>query len=473
MNKNDIIFYFLDLLEVVGTSLKIEKDKNNIYNNYYSKISNLAKNEDIEIILNPDIRNLIEKFILNLNIEKYKNIIFSILNPKEVFAEANEEYIDSLSLSMLNDKQLLKFYALIVGTVNMLQKDNYLLLKYSKTIFNTGWNKLTEVCRGKVINLNYLKITAYPFDKFFNLNETSDVTEEKVAKYIKKAKIVTVTEKMDGSLISVTRINTTNYMITTNGDFNNIQIELAKKLLEKKYSYFYNSMESEYTYIFELIHPEDKHIVDYKKEEKLCLLGVRDLKTQKLLTYSTVKELANKYKLDVVKQIEFTNLSDFIKIVNGEYENKEGFVFRLIGEDFDVMFKLKYIEYFNLHRLASGVSIQKIYKNLHRLEEYIEGANGTLLDGILSTLEEIAIIKEKATKHVEKLALEKLNQNNLTLDNFFDDKEKMINFIQDIMKNEKYGYEIVQYIKKPYKRNNLFDATKPKRFFSVVYPDFK
>ena len=42
-----------------------------------------------------------------------------------------------------------------------------LLLKYGKTIWNTGWHNFAKQCRGKVIDLNTRKIVVYPFNKFF------------------------------------------------------------------------------------------------------------------------------------------------------------------------------------------------------------------------------------------------------------------------------------------------------------------
>ena len=479
-SKNDIIFVYLDVLEVIGRHLKIKEDTSNLYKNYATNIIQISKDADKQVEFNDDLREILKKFILSLELPKFKQNIFSILNPYKEFAEADENYINSLSLDMLNDKNLLKYFAMIVTSINLTHYKCYLLLKYSETIYNIGWNKLSNVCRGKVINLSNYKVAVYPFDKFFNLNEMPEISEDVVFDYINKAKTITVTEKMDGSCIAVTRINTENYIINTNGGFTNIQTKLAEELLRKKYPGFYKHMPLNVTYIFELIHPEDKHIVDYGEEKQLCLLGARNILTENLFDYELLKKHADAFNLTLVKQFEFTTLNEFIKIVKGEYENKEGFVFRLIGEDFDVMFKLKYTEFVNLHRLKEHISIKNVYKNLNSVENYINSIDGKLLEGVLATLEEISQIKNKAINHIEKITPELMSKYRISYEDFenLNDKnhpnrQKVIEFITEIQKNERYGYEIIQYIKKPTKREILLDFVLPKRFFNIYYPDFK
>ena len=83
-----------------------------------------------------------------------------------------------------------------------------------------------------------------------------------------------VTDKKDGSAIIVTNYEG-KIVINTNGEFDNDQVKWAKKLFEDKYSYFYNNIPEGYTFVFELIHPENQIVLDYGDEKSLYLLGVR------------------------------------------------------------------------------------------------------------------------------------------------------------------------------------------------------
>ena len=59
------------------------------------------------------------------------------------------------------------------------------------------WNFVTEWCRGLIWDLNTLEIVAAPYRKFYNIDQTSDVTLEKLKL---KGDPIRVADKLDGSL---------------------------------------------------------------------------------------------------------------------------------------------------------------------------------------------------------------------------------------------------------------------------------
>lgn len=470
---NKVIFDCLDLMDLLSAHYDLKINNENRYHSIWENLKKLS--QDKELFISKELRKKINDFIIELKIERLKQNIFSYLNPNQSAGDADPNYVDKLCLDMLNNYLFMKYFVLILGTINFVQKNNLLLLKYSKAIYNTGWSELSKVCRGKVIDISTRKIVVYPFDKFFNLNENSETNEFIILEQISKADIISVTEKKDGSLIAITRVEgVSEPLINTNGSFDNEQIDLAKKIFKKKYNYFYNNLPPQKTFIFELICPEEKHIVDYGNEEKLYLLGIRDLSSFQLLQYNENLAFAKTYELDCTEKLEFTNLNQFIEKANGKFENKEGWVFRVKSKDFDTLFKLKFHDYFLLHRTASSISIEKVYKLLigKRLDDYIEISSENKKEEIASLMEEINIIFTLAQNFVEKRAIELLKKNDLSFETFTNDKLKMIAFIKNVLATEPYGHYIIQYVKNPSFKANLFKGIAPKKFEEKLLVEF-
>lgn len=468
---NDLLFNFIEILDEMIEKFDIETEKDN---KYYSAFVAMKKKINDNFTVDATYRAKICDFIISLQIPKLQANIFSILNPNQAVMEADEEYVASLKIEQLSDAQMMKYFIDIARTITMTQKDNLLLVKYSQCIFNTGFHNLAKLCRGKVIDLTAKKIVSYPFDKFFNLNEVGETSQTIVEKLIKEAKTIVATDKKDGSLIAVTKLDNGEILINTNGSFDNTQIDLAKKMLKTKYSDFYKNIKSGKTFVFEIISPEDTHIINYNGMECMFLLAIRDLKTYKLIPYNEMIEFAKENKLVYTEAYEFTSLSSFVKEAENEYENREGWVFRLIGEKFDFMFKLKFKEYFLLHRATASIKIMKVYKLVigNSINNYLEVCPDNVKEDITSFLEEINIIKIRACNYVEKRALEILAENNLTVDNYSENREKMISLITHILKTEKYGNQIVRYIRFPENKYNLFKYCSPKKFETNLMTDF-
>ena len=126
------------------------------------------------------------------------------------------------------------------------------------------WDNITLQCRGLVTNSNG-EIVARPFKKFFNYEEhkPEDIPNENYEVY----------EKMDGSLGILFYYN--EWILATRGSFTSPQAIKGKELLEK---YDYNRLDKNYTYLFEIIYPENRIVCDYDFED-LVLLGIIHTKT--------------------------------------------------------------------------------------------------------------------------------------------------------------------------------------------------
>lgn len=358
--NNDYLIKTFSLIDKLQVLFDIQFDSNDKYNSIIQSLKGMSsKVECIEkadtFKLDKEIRKDIEDYLYSMNIVKFKK---KVGNFNQImltgYAIEDENEIPEEELSVLKDIYLIRYLASFLQTISYVQKDNLLLVKYNKSIWNFGYNNLTNICRGKVLDVNTKEIISYPFDKFFNLDECEETAFDKMDNLLAKAKYIYAMDKADGSTITITKtIN--GIVINTNGEFDNIQVDLAKKLLVEKYQKFLSKMEIGYTYVFELIHPKDSKVVDYNGAKKLLLLAVRDLKDKRLFRYDECVKIALELGLEVVDCFEFTSLKEFVHMSHTlEGSNREGWVIRVITDDEDIMFKLKIDEYCILHRSILG-----------------------------------------------------------------------------------------------------------------------
>lgn len=144
-------------------------------------------------------------------------------------------------------------------------------------------------CRGIKFCSTTGKILARPLHKFFNLNERNDFSEEEVSKIYEKSNDITITEKLDGSMVHPMKIFTGEVLWCTKMGTNSIS-KMAENFVLKnpKYKKFaewcFTQGEMGWTPVFEYISPENRIVIEYK-EENLILLAVRDNVTGKYIKY--------------------------------------------------------------------------------------------------------------------------------------------------------------------------------------------
>ncbi len=156
---------------------------------------------------------------------------------------------------------------------------------------------------------------------------------------------------MDGSL-GISYMLDGKIQIATRGSFTSEQSVMANTLLYDKYYDSVAKMKPGVTYLFEIIYPENRIVVDYGDEEKLVLLAMIDIETGEDLTLEDIGfPLVKKY--DGINDINELNLL--------EEENKEGFVIKYPD---GYRLKVKFEEYVRLHRIITQVSTISIWEYL-------------------------------------------------------------------------------------------------------------
>lgn len=228
-----------------------------------------------------------------------------------------------------------------------------------KCQYERAWDEYTSICRGLITDCHG-KVVARPFPKFFNVGETPETEIENLP-----LEVPEIYEKMDGSLGILYFIADKPY-IATRGSFSSDQARWATQWIQERSSRF--DFKEGYTYLFEIIYPENRIVVDYGGVSALVLLAVINIETGSELD---VVEEGARLGLGTPKKYE-GSLPKMLKHAETMPGNEEGFVCRY-SNGFRV--KIKGTEYVRLHRLITGFSSKSIWEclmNGQNIEEMLE-----------------------------------------------------------------------------------------------------
>lgn len=236
------------------------------------------------------------------------------------------------------------------GYVRLNQSPDQTLTIYNytnKTMFDGVWNDVTRQCRGLIVDSNTDEIVSRPFRKFFNWNQL----DPDMQKRLMKEPIATFM-KWDGSLGVLYRLNTGELAIATRGSFTSVQAEHATARLREKYPDF--DPYPDLTYVFEIIYPENRVVVDYQGMDDLVLLAVMETETGRTLDFT------GGWPGPRTQQMSFPTLADVLAYP--PEPDPEGFV--VLFPDQDIRVKWKFPEYLRLHRIITNVSSLSIWEAL-------------------------------------------------------------------------------------------------------------
>ncbi len=258
---------------------------------------------------------------------------------------------------------------------------NLFIYNYSPLVqYQKLWNEITLMTRGLILDKE-MNIVARPFKKFFNLEEHSPAEIPTEA--------FDVFNKEDGSLGILYWINN-QPAIATRGSFISDQALHATQILRDRYSHTFNFLNREHTYLFEIIYPENRIVVNYGNLDDLILLAVIDSKTGKDLSIPDIG-------FPIVKKFDgINNLNQLREI---EAENQEGFVIRFKS---GLRIKVKFAEYVRLHRIITQTSTTVVWENLatgKSFEELLEKVPDEFYEWVKQT-------KTELTKQFDTILLE-------------------------------------------------------------------
>jgi RNA ligase len=231
-----------------------------------------------------------------------------------------------------------------LGHVSTARKGDLIIFNYNaQAQFEARWNYLERVSRGLILNVLTGEVIARPFDKFFNWGEGDRYSN---------APIVTVTEKLDGSLGILYREGK-EYKIATRGSFDSEQALWATEFLNSHYEL--TAIPKSLTLLFEIIYPGNRVVVDYQGREDLVLLAGRWTITGEYVPFDQIQNLALVHGFSLPKVYQFNTPEQIIEACQSLESNSEGWVVEFLDGQ---RFKFKGEEYRKLHKLISGLSFK-------------------------------------------------------------------------------------------------------------------
>jgi RNA ligase len=350
------------------------------------------------------------------------------------------------------------------------------------------WDDITIQCRGLVTNTKG-EIVARPFKKFFNYEEhkPEDLPNENFEVY----------EKMDGSLgilfyyeeelTDERRYNiwfNNNYetgmerffdpnnlpdfdntyydptpktkgewILATRGSFTSPQAIKGRELLEK---YDYNRLAKDYTYLFEIIYPENRIVCNYDFED-LILLGMIHTKTGDEVNIHNdnnedirLKNLIKNLNIKVVTL--YKTWGEGYDLLKEEISNdREGYVIRFKN---GFRMKIKGEEYIRLHRILTNISNRDIWEYLKDnkpFDELLEKVPDEFNNWVKETARDLTVRFENIEKDYREI-FENLNNRNLSRKDF-------------ALRAKQYRHSNILF--------NMLDGTNPKQtIWKLLYPTY-
>lgn len=220
------------------------------------------------------------------------------------------------------------------------------VLNYTAKAASRGaWTTETRRCRGLVVDESTGEVLARPFEKFFDLAQTS----------VPAGGPMEASEKFDGSLGILYRGPDGRLAVTTRGDPGSWQARAATELLHERYG---DAAPPEgVTWLFEILLPANRVVVDYGERRDLVVLGAIDVATGRDLGVPEDWPGPRSERFDA----SGGRLGEALAEMERE-GNHEGLVVH--WPEAGVRAKVKLAEYVALHRLTFATSTRTIWEAL-------------------------------------------------------------------------------------------------------------
>lgn len=220
-----------------------------------------------------------------------------------------------------------------------------------------NWDEVTLSCRGIIINTETKEIVAKPWNKFFNYDPEIHKHNLTEGSYI--------LEKLDGSLGITYREPAAGarIRIATKNSFQNEMTAQANAWLERKIEENgYDFFDRNYTYLFEIIYPENySTVIDYGDRRECVLLGKIHTETGEEMPFETIQPWAEFHKVATPKRYTFENFRAIVEHCKTLPWNDEGYVVTLPEHGY-CKYKLKGSQFVEIHRLVFGLGPRRIWK---------------------------------------------------------------------------------------------------------------
>lgn len=234
------------------------------------------------------------------------------------------------------------------------------------------WNEVTLQCRGLITNSETDEVVSRGMPKFFN-------SDQEQAPTLSLEDEVFTADKMDGSLgiLYITPEGTE--CIATRGSFASEQAEWATKWWWRERPDIV--LEVGVSYLFEIIYPENRIVVDYGDKKSLVFLGTVDNETGKFSP-------RNPFGIDHAPKFDYQTWGEVLAAP--DRPNREGFV--VTRKSDGAMVKIKYEDYKRLHKYLTRVTERHVWECLvadRLLDEEFAGAPDEFHDWVREVADQL------------------------------------------------------------------------------------
>jgi RNA ligase len=220
-----------------------------------------------------------------------------------------------------------------------------------QAVYARTWSNATLVSRGLIVD-DENRVIARPWKKFFNHNEQQDVVLDLNAP-------VEVTDKADGSLGVLYRAGEA-WAVATRGSFAGEQAQHATALYTDRYADAWEPLPG-WTYLFEIIYPANRIVLNYGQDDDLILLGAVRISTGEPV--GPQDEVCAGWPGPRTEVYAYASLAE--ALAAEPRENAEGLVVRYLpsaGASAGTMVKLKQADYVALHRIVTGLTGRRLWE---------------------------------------------------------------------------------------------------------------
>ena len=243
----------------------------------------------------------------------------------------------------------------------------------TKTQYERLWNEYTIACRGLIID-DDRNVVARPFPKIFNYGEFDESSEDMEI----ITEIPEFYNKLDG-VLGITYPNDSEIAVATRGSFTNPQSQFATQWLRDRIPP--SKLKPEYTYLFEIIHPNSRIVINYEFEGLVLLAVLSKDGTHEI---SHIKE-GLRLNIGFARDMLFTDILQALTYLEkADGREIEGFVAKFSNRH---RIKMKSEDYVKLHRMIFHTSSKDIWLALQ--ENRLESVYEVLPDEMLSWVRDI------------------------------------------------------------------------------------
>ena len=274
--------------------------------------------------------------------------------------------------------------------------DIYIYNYTHKCQYGRLWDQYTRLCRGLITDGEY-NILNNPFPKFYNLGETEEMMIQNLP-----GEVPSITEKLDG-MLGILYKEGDNPAIATRGAFDSPYAKWATNWLRLK-GYSMEDFRPDYTYLFEIIYPQNKIIVDYGNRAELILLAVRSNNGGGEINY--IKE-AEELGLTYAREFPVATIDDALGYLDKlKGTESEGFVCRYSN---GLRLKIKSVDYKRLCKILMGVSAKDIWvtlRDMGTVEHILDNVPDEFYDWVKKIESEVTASKVCVMNRSAKIAEE-------------------------------------------------------------------